>query len=51
MNGEISLAIEMGAEGTDTGKTIHPRLMLGELVSMEDIQQQDSGYLSSNDLG
>lgn len=32
--GEICLAIEMGAEATDIGKTIHPHPTLGESIGM-----------------
>lgn len=32
--GEIALAIEMGADATDIGKTIHPHPTLGESVGM-----------------
>ncbi|MFA5490488.1 MAG: dihydrolipoamide dehydrogenase, partial [Candidimonas sp.] len=31
---EIALAIEMGADSTDIGKTIHPHPTLGESVGM-----------------
>ncbi|MRW83189.1 dihydrolipoyl dehydrogenase [Pseudoduganella sp. FT26W] len=34
MIGEIALAIEMGADGTDIGKTIHPHPTLGESIGM-----------------
>jgi dihydrolipoamide dehydrogenase len=34
MIGEISLAIEMGADPTDIGKTIHPHPTLGETIGM-----------------
>ncbi len=30
MIGEVALAIEMGADAVDTGKTIHPHPTLGE---------------------
>jgi dihydrolipoamide dehydrogenase len=32
--GEIALAIEMGADGVDIGKTIHPHPTLGESIGM-----------------
>ncbi|MBI4988448.1 MAG: dihydrolipoyl dehydrogenase [Rhodocyclales bacterium] len=34
MIGEIALAIEMGADAVDIGKTIHPHPTLGESISM-----------------
>ncbi|MGV8892703.1 MAG: dihydrolipoyl dehydrogenase [Burkholderiaceae bacterium] len=34
MIGEIALAIEMGADATDIGKTIHPHPTLGESIGM-----------------
>ena len=34
MIGEIALAIEMGADATDIGKTIHPHPTLGETIGM-----------------
>ena len=34
MIGEIALAIEMGADSVDIGKTIHPHPTLGESISM-----------------
>jgi dihydrolipoamide dehydrogenase len=34
MNGEIALAIEMGADAVDIGKTIHPHPTLGESIGM-----------------
>lgn len=34
MIGEIALAIEMGADGVDVGKTIHPHPTLGESIGM-----------------
>ncbi|RMX08258.1 dihydrolipoyl dehydrogenase [Corticibacter populi] len=34
MIGEIALAIEMGADGVDIGKTIHPHPTLGETIGM-----------------
>jgi dihydrolipoamide dehydrogenase len=34
MIGEIALAIEMGADPTDIGKTIHPHPTLGETIGM-----------------
>ncbi len=34
MIGEIALAIEMGSDGTDIGKTIHPHPTLGESIGM-----------------
>ncbi|QGZ39394.1 dihydrolipoamide dehydrogenase [Pseudoduganella flava] len=34
MIGEIALAIEMGADGTDIGQTIHPHPTLGESIGM-----------------
>ena len=34
MIGEIALAIEMGADAIDIGKTIHPHPTLGESVGM-----------------
>ncbi|MBX3606484.1 MAG: dihydrolipoyl dehydrogenase, partial [Piscinibacter sp.] len=34
MIGEITLAIEMGADGVDIGKTIHPHPTLGESIGM-----------------
>jgi dihydrolipoamide dehydrogenase len=34
MIGEIALAIEMGADAVDIGKTIHPHPMLGESIGM-----------------
>lgn len=34
MIGEIALAIEMGADGVDIGKTIHPHPTLGETMGM-----------------
>jgi dihydrolipoamide dehydrogenase len=34
MIGEIALAIEMGADATDIGKTIHPHPTLGETVGL-----------------
>ncbi|UGQ45336.1 dihydrolipoyl dehydrogenase [Massilia endophytica] len=34
MIGEIALAIEMGADGTDIGRTIHPHPTLGESIGM-----------------
>jgi dihydrolipoamide dehydrogenase len=32
--GEIALAIEMGADATDIGRTIHPHPTLGETVGL-----------------
>ena len=32
--GEIELAIEMGGDGTDIGKTIHPHPTLDESIGM-----------------
>ncbi|HVL37572.1 MAG TPA: dihydrolipoyl dehydrogenase, partial [Burkholderiales bacterium] len=32
--GEIALAIEMGADATDIGKTIHPHPTLSESIGM-----------------
>jgi len=34
MVGEIALAIEMGADSVDIGKTIHPHPTLGESIGM-----------------
>ena len=34
MIGEIALAIEMGADAVDIGKTIHPHSSLGESIGM-----------------
>ena len=34
MVGEIALAIEMGADAVDIGKTIHPHPTLGESIGM-----------------
>ena len=34
MIGEIALAIEMGSDGTDIGKTIHPHPTLGESIGL-----------------
>jgi dihydrolipoamide dehydrogenase len=34
MIGEIALAIEMGADAVDIGKTIHPHPTLGESIGM-----------------
>ncbi len=34
MIGEIALAIEMGADTVDIGKTIHPHPTLGESIGM-----------------
>jgi dihydrolipoamide dehydrogenase len=34
MIGEIALAIEMGADAVDIGKTIHPHPTLGETIGM-----------------
>jgi hypothetical protein len=34
MLGEIALAIEMGADAVDIGKTIHPHPTLGESIGM-----------------
>ena len=34
MIGEIALAIEMGADGVDIGKTIHPHPTLGESIGL-----------------
>ena len=34
MIGEITLAIEMGADAVDIGKTIHPHPTLGESIGM-----------------
>jgi len=34
MIGEIALAIEMGADASDIGKTIHPHPTLGESIGM-----------------
>ncbi|MGI4842765.1 MAG: dihydrolipoyl dehydrogenase [Janthinobacterium lividum] len=34
MIGEVALAIEMGADGVDIGKTIHPHPTLGESIGM-----------------
>ncbi len=34
MIGEIALAIEMGADANDIGKTIHPHPTLGESIGM-----------------
>jgi dihydrolipoamide dehydrogenase len=34
MIGEIALAIEMGADATDIGRTIHPHPTLGESIGM-----------------
>jgi dihydrolipoamide dehydrogenase len=34
MIGEIALAIEMGADAVDIGKTTHPHTTLGECIGM-----------------
>ena len=34
MIGELALAIEMGCDATDIGKTIHPHPTLGETIGM-----------------
>ena len=34
MIGEVALAIEMGADAVDIGKTIHPHATLGESIGM-----------------
>ena len=34
MLGEIALAIEMGADAVDIGKTIHPHPTLGESIGL-----------------
>ena len=34
MLGEIVLAIEMGADATDIGRTIHPHPTLGETIGL-----------------
>ena len=34
MIGEVALAIEMGADAVDIGKTIHPHPTLGETIGM-----------------
>ena len=34
MTGEIALAIQMGADAVDIGKTIHPHPTLGESIGM-----------------
>ncbi len=34
MIGEVALAIEMGADAVDIGKTIHPHPTLGEIIGM-----------------
>ncbi|HEV7815766.1 MAG TPA: dihydrolipoyl dehydrogenase [Janthinobacterium sp.] len=34
MIGEIALAIEMGSDGTDIGKTVHPHPTLGETIGL-----------------
>jgi dihydrolipoamide dehydrogenase len=34
MLGEIALAIEMGADAADIGRTIHPHPTLGETVGL-----------------
>ena len=34
MIGELALAIEMGADATDIGRTIHPHPTLGESIGM-----------------
>jgi len=34
MIGEIALAIEMGADATDIGRTIHPHPTLGETIGL-----------------
>ncbi len=34
MIGEVALAIEMGADAVDIGKTIHPHPTLGESIGM-----------------
>ncbi len=34
--GEVALAIEMGADAADIGKTIHPHPTLGESIGMAD---------------
>ncbi len=34
MIGEVALAIEMGADAIDIGKTIHPHPTLGESIGM-----------------
>jgi len=34
MIGEVALAIEMGADAIDIGKTIHPPPTLGESIGM-----------------
>ncbi|NCW32953.1 MAG: hypothetical protein EBV92_06795, partial [Betaproteobacteria bacterium] len=34
MIGEIALAIEMGADASDIGRTIHPHPTLGESIGM-----------------
>jgi dihydrolipoamide dehydrogenase len=37
MIGEIALAIEMGADAVDIGKTIHPHPTLGESIGMAEV--------------
>lgn len=34
MIGEVALAIEMGADATDIGRTIHPHPTLGETIGL-----------------
>jgi dihydrolipoamide dehydrogenase len=34
MIGEVALAIEMGADATDIGRTIHPHPTLGESIGL-----------------
>ena len=43
MIGEVALAIEMGADAVDIGKTIHPHPTLGESIDMAAEVAHDSG--------
>ena len=44
--GEVALAIEMGADALDIGKTIHPHPTLGEFIGMA----AESAHGSCTDL-
>ena len=44
MIGEIALAIEMGADAVDIGKTIHPHPTLGESIGLAAARRGDSRH-------
>ena len=47
MIGEIALAIEMGADAVDIGKTIHPHPTLGESIGMAASSRLLEGLLTA----